>query len=216
MISVAFLNHKPGTGKTTSAVWVAYALHNMGVPVLLVDADPAASTLGWSDSIAALSGERRGFPFPVVGLATRDAGRRIADFRKTPDTAVVVDCPQLEDHAAIGRSVMKYADEWVVTMAPTAAELDRTVKMRHEVDDMQEARPAPARVSLLLNRVVSAAASTRDYREELTEDGWDVLTTAVPRLELYAQSWGRPIRRTAGTAYHYVAEELIKRGQRGQ
>ncbi|MFD8833158.1 AAA family ATPase, partial [Bacillus subtilis] len=39
------MNLKPGVGKTTSAVWLAHALHESGCSPLLVDSDPASSAL---------------------------------------------------------------------------------------------------------------------------------------------------------------------------
>lgn len=56
-MSYAFVNLKPGVGKTTSAVWLAHALHESGLSPLLVDSDPASSALRWSE----LAG---GFPSP--------------------------------------------------------------------------------------------------------------------------------------------------------
>ena len=62
---VTFANLKPGTGKTTSAVWLAHAFAEAGHGVLLADADPAQSALQWAD----LAG---GFPFRVAELARPD------------------------------------------------------------------------------------------------------------------------------------------------
>ena len=45
-LSLALANLKPGTGKTTSAVWLAHVFAQAGNSVLLVDADPAGSALG--------------------------------------------------------------------------------------------------------------------------------------------------------------------------
>ena len=97
--SIALVNLKPGTAKTTSAVWLAHAFHAAGHSVLLVDADPAASALEWSDLAD-------GFPFRIVGLATRELHRRVAEFAR-PDDVVVIDAPQMEDHAGIARSAME-------------------------------------------------------------------------------------------------------------
>ena len=51
-LSLALANLKPGTGKTTSAVWLAYVFAQAGNSVLLVDADPSGSALEWSDLAA--------------------------------------------------------------------------------------------------------------------------------------------------------------------
>ena len=51
-LSLALANLKPGTGKTTSAVWLAHVFAQAGNSVLLVDADPSGSALEWSDLAA--------------------------------------------------------------------------------------------------------------------------------------------------------------------
>jgi chromosome partitioning protein len=204
VISIAFVNFKPGTAKTTSAVWVAHAFHEMGRPVLLVDADPAASALEWSD----LAG---GFPFRVAGLPVRDLHRRVEDIAR-PDEVVVIDSPQLEDHAGIARSALRFADEICVPVAPTPIELNRTGPILNEVADTAAARTTPPRLSVMLNRVVSRATSSVDARDILTEQGFDVLTTMIGRLELFAQSFGGPVI-AAGTAYADAAAELAKRAE---
>ena len=51
-LSLALANLKPGTGKTTSAVWLAHVFARAGNSVLLVDADPSGSALEWSDLAA--------------------------------------------------------------------------------------------------------------------------------------------------------------------
>lgn len=204
MFSVGLFNLKPGTAKTTSAVWLAHAFAELGHPVLLVDCDPAASALRWSD----LAG---GFAFPVVGLPVRDAGRRLADYAG-PEVIRVVDVPQIEDHAGIARSVLRVVDEATITVAPTPIELDRMGPVQRELDDIEPLRDRPARVAVLLNRVVANAGSGPDTRAVLTEAGYDVLTAQIPRLELYAQSFGT-VPRTAGTAYAALAEEYLKRAE---
>lgn len=208
MISYALINLKPGTGKTTSAVWLAYAFHNLGRPVLLVDADPAGSALTWSEMVAEETGDG-GFPFRVAALPTRELHKRVGDVAR-PDDVVIIDAPQMEDHAGIARSAMRWADHLVIPVAPNPIELDRMAPVSREIDDLGAVRRTDPRVSVLLNRVVSGATSGPDTRDALTDAGWHVLSTSIPRLELYAQSWGGSVRRTDGTAYQYAAEELLR------
>lgn len=42
-VVISFANNKGGVGKTTSALAVAHTLHALGLPVLLIDADPQAN-----------------------------------------------------------------------------------------------------------------------------------------------------------------------------
>lgn len=202
VLSISLVNLKPGTGKTTSAVWLAHAFHARGLRVLLVDADPAASALRWSDLAD-------GFPFRVAGLPVKDLHRRIPDVAGGMDVTIV-DVPQIEDHAGIARSAMRWARELILPVAPAGVELDRMAPIRGEIDDIEAVRADDARSSVLLNRVVSGASSGAMARRVLTAQGHGVLSTTVPRLELYAQSFGAPVH-APGTAYDALATELLAR-----
>jgi len=72
-------------------------------------------------------------------------------------------------------------------------------------------RDRPARSAILLNRCIARAHSTTDAREALEGLGYDVLGTAVPRLEVYAQSFGSPIKDTGREVWRHVAHDLIER-----
>ena len=80
--------------------------------------------------------------------------------------------------------------------------------------DVQSLRVQPARAAVLLNRTNRAEATRTgpdaDAREALSERGFDVLYTHIPRLDLYAQSFGSPVE-VKGSAYMDLADELIKR-----
>ena len=64
---------------------------------------------------------------------------------------------------------------------------------------------------MLLNRCITRAHSTGSAREALEGLGYDVLRTAVPRLEVYAQSFGVPIPETGRNLWRGVAHDLIER-----
>ena len=64
---------------------------------------------------------------------------------------------------------------------------------------------------MLLNRCIARAHSTHDAREALERLGYDVLETAVPRLEVYAQSVGMPIKGSGRDVWGRVARELSER-----
>src|SRR5215472_3751239 len=178
-LSVALLNLKPGTGKTTSAVWLAHIFVQAGKHVLLVDADPSGSALEWSDLAAMDPGlpPKAAFPFRIVALPSRGLHQRLPEIAHEDDV-VIIDAPQLEDHAGIARSAV---------------------------------RDTPARSAVLLNRCIARAHSTANAREALEGLGYDVLRTAVPRLEVYAQSFGMPIPETGRDVWRGVAHDLIER-----
>ena len=211
-LSLAVANLKPGTGKTTSAVWLAHVFAQGGNSVLLVDADPSGSALEWSD-LAAMDprvAPREAFPFRVVALPSRELHRRLPEIARDDDV-VIIDTPQLEDHAAIARSALRYADEIVIPCAPTPIEINRTTPVRDEIADIEAVRDQPARSAVLLNRCITRAHSISDARQALQDLHYDVLATAVPRLEVYAQSFGMPIPDTGSEAWRKVVRDLIAR-----
>jgi chromosome partitioning protein len=211
-LSIALANLKPGTGKTTSAVWLAHVFARAGNSVLLVDADPSGSALEWSD-LAAMDPRitpQQAFPFRIVALPSRELHRRLPEIAREDDV-VIIDAPQIEDHAAIARSALRYADEIVIPCAPSPIEINRTTPVRDEIAEVESVRDRPARIAVLLNRCVTRAHSTADARQALHDLGYDVLRTAVPRLEVYAQSFGMPIPNVGCDVWRQVVRDLIAR-----
>jgi chromosome partitioning protein len=212
-LSLALANLKPGTGKTTSAVWLAHVFAQAGNSVLLVDADPSGSALEWSDLAAMYPGlapPQAAFPFRIVALPSRELHRRLPEIARDDDV-VIVDTPQIEDHAGIARSALRYVDEVVIPCAPSPIEINRTTPVRDEIAEIADVRDRPLRSVVLLNRCVARAHSTADAREALIDLGYDVLGTVVPRLEVYAQSFGMPIKQAGCELWRQVARDLIDR-----
>jgi chromosome partitioning protein len=71
--TIAVVNRKGGSGKTTTAVSLAAALAERGLPVLLIDLDPQASASVWLAEVA----DDRGLFDAFVG--TRDLGALAVD-----------------------------------------------------------------------------------------------------------------------------------------
>ena len=211
-LSVALLNLKPGTGKTTSAVWLAHIFVEAGQRVLLVDADPSGSALEWSD-LAAMDPRLpplAAFPFRIVSLPSRRLHLRVSEIAHADDV-VIIDAPQLEDHSGIAKSAMRYADEILIPCAPSPIEINRTTPVGNEIAEVQALRDKPARSAVLLTRCITRAHSTANAREALEDLGYNVLRTNVPRLEVYAQSFGLPIPDTGRDVWRQVARDLIAR-----
>ena len=211
-LSVALVNLKPGTGKTTSAVWLAHVFVEAGHTVLLVDADPSGSALEWSDLAAMNPGlpPQAAFPFRIVALPSRNLHRRLPEIALADDV-VIIDAPQLEDHEGIARSAMRYVDEILIPCAPSPIEINRTTPVRDEISEVEELRDRPGRSAVLLNRCVARANSTASARAAVEDLGYGVLRTVVPRLEVYAQSFGLPIPGAGRDVWRRVAQDLLDR-----
>jgi len=89
--------------------------------------------------------------------------------------------------------------------------LDRSADSAIATELFEAVRDKPARSVVLLNRCITRAHSTANAREALAGLGYDVLRTAVPRLEVYAQSFGLPISEIGRDVWRGVAGDLIER-----
>lgn len=206
-ISCTFVNLKPGTGKTTSAVYTAAALHARGLAVLLVDADPAGSAQAWADAVPG------GFPWITVGIARQSIRRELPALAKQTDAeAVVVDAPQLEDHARIARGAMAVTRTWIVPVAPAPIEVHRTAQVIGHMDEIAgDLEHEPDRW-VLFNRTNSARVGRRgpaaDARAALEQIGLTVLDYQVEHHDTrYRQSYGT-LPDPTGTAYDRLAMQL--------
>jgi len=193
-VRLAVLNLKGGTGKTTSAVFLAAGL-NLDGPTLLVDADPQGSALSWSEAAG-------GFEFPVVALPVRDLHRRLPQLAGNY-RHLVVDTPPGD--AAIVRGALLAADLALLPIPPSLMDLDRlmpTLELLSEVEPLN-----PVRVLVLLTRVRRNTRSARAAREALAELGMPVMEAEIPLREAYAAAFGLPVERLF--EYEYAVRELL-------
>jgi chromosome partitioning protein len=116
-----------------------------------------------------------------VALPSRELHRRLPEIARDDDV-VIIDTPQIEDHAAIARSALRYADEIVIPCAPNPIEVNRTTPTRDEIAEVEPVRDRTARSAILLNRCITRAHSISDARQALRDLDYDVLATTVPRL----------------------------------
>lgn len=214
--SLALLSYKPGVGKSTSAVFLAFALHQRGHRVCLVDADPGGSAQRWNDE-AARHFEK--FPFDVLGVPERNLYSKLRA-RTIGDQWdwVIIDCPQLEDHAEIGRAAMRFADDWVLPMAPSGIEFDRALRTRILMDEVQEALVAEGMTYrrnryALLNRCNRRNPSKRgpdqQFRKILTDLGFHVFRAQVENSDdRYRQVFGVGPVEAGRTPYAEIAAQL--------
>lgn len=217
MIAAALFNEKPGTTKTTGAVWLAHALHAQGLAVLLADADKAGSAQRWADLAD-------GFPFDVVGMYRRTIGRDLPKLaRRGRYDAVVIDTPQLEDHAVVARGAMAAVGElagpdgwWIVPVAPSKIEIDRTVHVLQHMEEVAAILPTdvPPRRLALLTRTNTAwptkGGPDAAARRALGSVGLPVFEHQVPTHDSkFRQTFGGAID-PEGTAYAELARAMTE------
>jgi len=166
--TVALVNPKGGSGKTTIAVHLAVAAHRDGRDVCLVDADPQGSVLDWHRQ----TGD--GYDGPEVRTVNsgnnRSVSGQIHDAGATTD-AVFVDSP-----ARLGErtgAVLTAADLALVPVRPSGLDLWGTAEFLEVLDKH-------------IGRGLSAAfvASQSDVRTSLSDELEDALSgLGLPLLD---------------------------------
>ncbi|THJ75380.1 ParA family protein [Candidatus Frankia alpina] len=178
-VRITIGNLKGGVAKTTTAMHLAAGLPGR---VLLVDADPQASTaLDWSTSAGDAWPDR----IVVVPWPQADLARRVRAVADDYDH-LVIDTGG-EDDSILAAALM-VADELVIPVAPSPLDLRRlpaTFALAARVDAVS---PVSARV--LLVKVRRNTASARDSRALLEDMGLPVMESSVSLWEQYIQAFG--------------------------
>lgn len=199
---IAVVNTKGGTGKTTTAMFLAAALHPQG-RTLLVDADPQQSAFRWSEQWSDEAPELD--KFSVVCCASKELHVRMRELGRSYDHVVIDTPPGITDTPIIKAAVLS-ADLVVVPVAPSGLDVDR---MRPTWELLQEAEVFhPHLAAVLLTRYRRGTLSARHIRSILGGIGYPVLDTTIPLSESYAGSFGTYPARGGLGAYADLLGEL--------
>ena len=178
---LGFLNQKGGVGKTTLASHVAGELARTGARVLLIDADPQASALDWS--------ERRvgeGLPrlFDVVGLAKETLHDQVPSLSQGYDHVVIDGPPRV---AALARSAMLASDLVLIPVQPSPYDVWASQQVVTLVTEARVFRPE-LRAAFLVNRRIVNTVIGRDVHEALADLGIPALSVPVSQRVAFAES----------------------------
>ncbi|GAB4097816.1 ParA family partition ATPase [Brachybacterium horti] len=199
MRTVAVVNLKGGSSKTTTTAYLAHAFAASGSDVLVIDSDPQGSTVRWSDAA--------GWDIPTVALPVKNLHTRVQGIARPTTDVVVIDTPPLLENAGTVYSALRAADVVVVPCAPTSHEVEALPDVWAAIEEVQALRNVPTAAAVLFTRTIANASSTGIYREAIEEGGHRVLATTIPRREAYAQALGAPIRELG--PYEAAAAEVL-------
>lgn len=174
-ITIAVLNQKGGSGKTTLATNLAHALSLHGDRVLLADADPQGSSRDWSEA----NPERL---IPVIGLDRETLPKDLPAISHGYDWIVIDGAPQI---AKLSAAAVKAAHLVLIPVQPSpydiwaCADLVDIIQARQTICDGQ---PLAA---FVISRVIKNTKLGREVLDALSDYNLPVLNATTSQRVAY-------------------------------
>ena len=198
MLTVAMLQRKGGSGKTTLTVNLAAAAHLGGARTLVVDMDRQASAFDWS--VARQDGSS------LEGLAVVKADKAIA-LPRFREIATGYDYVFLDGPARLGdvtQSAAVAADVAILPIQPGPFDfwaVSETLESLDQADQIREqlGRP-PIRRAFVVNRAAANTRLAREAEDELRKAGGELAGVVRQRVAFPdAASRGESVMTSRGT-----------------
>lgn len=178
---IGILNQKGGVGKTTLSINLASALALRGERVLLVDADPQASSLAWS---AVRSAEPL---FPVVGMAKASLHKDLPDLAAKYDHVIIDGAPRVNE---IARSAIMACDLVLMPVQPSPVDVWATDEIVRLIVEAQTFRPS-IKAAFVVNRKIANTAIGRDVVKAFNEHPFPVISAFISQRIGFAESFAQ-------------------------
>lgn len=195
LITVAVLNQKGGSGKTTIATNLAYALKRDGHQVLLVDADQQGSARDWNE---ANSGEL----LPVVGLDRETLPKDLQAISGGYDWIVIDGAPQI---AKLSAAAVRAADIVLIPVQPSPYDIWACADLVDLISARQEATGGKPKAAFVISRSIKNTKLSGEVGDALKEYGLPVFQAATTQRVAYPTTASR-----GGTVFDEGVGEAAK------
>lgn len=177
MKTIAILNQKGGSGKTTLTINLAYALQQDRRKVLIVDSDPQGSARDWNN-------ETNGAVIPVIGLDRASLATDIKAVINGYDFAIIDGAPQLSTHMA---AAVKAADIILIPVKPSSLDLWASSDLVEIIKQRQEIG-ADLQVAFVVSQAIKNTNLADEVVKVLVEYGLPAFNTQIINRVAYASS----------------------------
>ncbi|MDX2922273.1 plasmid partition protein [Streptomyces sp. NE06-03C] len=197
------------TGKTTNSAWMGHALYERERRVIGYDADDSRQFSRWQAAGA--------YPFVVQQAATPAFHINVPQMVPAgfEDGIGVVDVGHLEDHQAVGASVLRLADLAIVNLPPSMNDVERMeeLPLRQFIENVAPLRPdsKPPATWVLLCKAPNGVSEIKQVREYLEDEGYNVFTTVVPAVVKYMRTHEGSEITAKGSVFDELVTEMEER-----
>lgn len=178
---IALLNQKGGVGKTTIATHVAGDLVHGGRDVVLIDADPQASALDWSQKRAQHALPRL---FGTIGLPRETLHLEVPQLARAADDIVIDGPPRV---TALARSAILASDLVLIPVQPSPYDVWASAEVVSLIAEARIFKPT-LRAAFVINRAVVRTLISRDVRPTVESHGLPLLRATIGQRVVFAET----------------------------
>lgn len=184
MYVITFANPKGGSGKTTSAMLLAEQIALSGGRVSILDLDPNANILAWSEGRKA---EGRDVPFSVYARPQAEDTVELIDQLSGETDYLIIDLEGSKDQ--IVTFALSRTDLCIIPLDGSPMEARQAAAAVRLVQTTSSMIRAPIAYSLLFTRTNAAFQTTdeRDVRQEMEINNIPTLPTRIAKRAPYTR-----------------------------
>lgn len=178
---ISLLNQKGGSGKTTLAINLAFALAEMGAKVLLVDSDPQGSARDWASVRAEPS------LFTLVGIDRPILHQEVPKLAESYEYTIIDGAPRVTD---LTRSAILASDRVLIPVQPSPLDVWASAEIVTLINEARIYKPSLV-CNFIINRKVTNSLIGKDVIEALAKYEIPILETHITQRVIFADAFSQ-------------------------